>query len=61
MKWSEMTDKDKIRTILQLFGHFTFESEKAFEECMKNTRKDYRSLPKGFHWPVAFWDEAIEC
>lgn len=62
MKWDEMTSKDKIRIILQqLFGCFTFESEKTFEECMKNARKDYHTLPEGFHWPIAFWDEVVEC
>jgi hypothetical protein len=61
IKWGELAEKEKTRLLLAyVMGCYTFTSEQAYLDCMERTKRDHHSLPSGFHWPVAYWNEAIE-
>lgn len=47
VKWDTLTDKDKIKLILQhIYGYYFVESEQYVDEHLGK-------LPSDFHWPIA--------
>lgn len=59
-KWNDMTEKDKIRLLLEkVMGCFILE-----ETAKGFTTPDFakgKQAPTGFHWPIAFWNTDGEC
>ena len=54
MKWSELSDRDKVKLILEhVFGHY-FVDDDSF------TVRHRGDMPKDFHWPIAWWDSLVE-
>lgn len=59
IRWSDTTDKEKTRLILEhVLGYFIMpDSTFKYGRFEMPSRQD---IPAGFHWPIAFWNSDVD-
>ena len=59
MNWTELSDKERVRLVLQhVMGCFVLEATATGWHTPEFPRGT--SAPAGFHWPIAFWNTDSE-